>query len=93
MAITSDTGSIVFVVDDDSDVREGLKALLESIGIRCATFQSTAEFFRSVKYDRANCLILDVRIPGTDGLDFQKKLADALIDIPIIFITAHGIYR
>ena len=90
MAITSDTDSIVFVVDDDSDVCEGLKALLESVGIRCATFQSTAEFFRSVKYDRANCLILDVRMPGVDGLDFQKKLADALIDIPIIFITAHG---
>jgi FixJ family two-component response regulator len=90
MAITSDTDSIVFVVDDDSDVCEGLKALLESIGIRCATFQSTAEFLRSAKYERANCLILDVRMPGVDGLDFQKKLADALIDIPIIFITAHG---
>jgi FixJ family two-component response regulator len=90
MAITSDTDSIVFVVDDDCDVCEGLKALLESIGIRCATFQSTAEFLRSAKYDTANCLILDVRMPGTDGLDFQKKLTDALIDIPIIFITAHG---
>ena len=90
MAITSDTDSIVFVVDDDSDVCEGLKALLESVGIRCATFQSTAEFLRSAKYDSANCLILDVRMPGVDGLDFQKKLADALIDIPIIFITAHG---
>jgi FixJ family two-component response regulator len=90
MTITSDTDSIAFVVDDDSDVCEGLKALLESVGIRCATFQSTAEFLRSAKYDRANCLILDVRMPGADGLDFQKNLADALIDIPIIFITAHG---
>jgi FixJ family two-component response regulator len=90
MTITSDTDSIVFVVDDDSDVCEGLKALLESVGIRCATFQSTAEFLRSAKYDSANCLILDVRMPGVDGLDFQKKLADALIDIPIIFVTAHG---
>jgi FixJ family two-component response regulator len=90
MAITSETDSIVFVVDDDSDVREGLKALLESVGIRCVTFDSTAEFLRSAKYRKANCLILDVRMPGTDGLDFQKKLADALIDIPIIFITAHG---
>jgi FixJ family two-component response regulator len=90
MATTSNTDSIVFVVDDDSDVCEGLKALLESVGIRCATFQSTAEFLRSANYDKANCLILDVRMPGVDGLDFQKKLADALIDIPIIFITAHG---
>jgi FixJ family two-component response regulator len=90
MATTSDTDSVVFVVDDDPDVREGLKDLLESAGIRCATFQLTAEFLGSAKYDRANCLILDVRMPGTDGLDFQKKLADALIDIPIIFITAHG---
>ena len=90
MTITSDTDSIVFVVDDDSDVCEGLKALLESVGIRCATFQSTAEFLGSAKYDSANCLILDVRMPGVDGLDFQKKLADALIDIPIIFVTAHG---
>jgi FixJ family two-component response regulator len=77
-------------VDDDSDVCEGLKALLESVGIRCATFQSTAEFLRSAKYQRINCLILDVRVPGTGGLEFQKKLADALINIPIIFITAHG---
>ena len=52
MAITSDTDTIVFVVDDDSDVCEGLKALLESVGIRCVTFQSTAEFLRSAKYDK-----------------------------------------
>src|SRR5437763_10733769 len=90
MATSSDADAIVFVVDDDSDVREGLKGLLESAGIRCVAFQSTTEFLRGAKYERANCLILDVRMPGTDGLDFQKKLADALIDIPIIFITAHG---
>jgi FixJ family two-component response regulator len=90
MPVTSDTDSVVFVVDDDSDVREGLKGLLESAGIKCVTFQSTTEFLRGAKYQGANCLILDVRMPGTDGLDFQKKLADALIDIPIIFITAHG---
>src|SRR5947207_12071233 len=90
MATTSDTDSVVFVVDDDPDVREGLKGLLESVGIRCVIFQSTTEFLRGAKYERANCLILDVRMPGVDGLDFQKKLADALIDIPIIFITAHG---
>jgi FixJ family two-component response regulator len=84
------TDSIVFVVDDDSDVCEGLKGLLESVGLRCVTFQSTTEFLRGAKYERANCLILDVRMPGTDGLDFQKKLADALIDMPIIFITGHG---
>jgi FixJ family two-component response regulator len=90
MTINSDTESLISVVDDDSDVCEGLKALLESVGIRCATFQSTAEFLRSAKYQRTNCLILDVRIPGTGGLEFQKKLADALINVPIIFITAHG---
>jgi FixJ family two-component response regulator len=70
---------LISVVDDDSDVCEGLKALLESVGIKCAIFQSTAEFLRSAKYQRTNCLILDVRIPGTGGLEFQKQLADALI--------------
>lgn len=80
----------VFVVDDDEDVREGLKALLASVGLKSSTFRSTAEFLQSGLPDEASCLILDVRLPGLGGLDFQAELAAAKIDIPIIFITGHG---
>jgi FixJ family two-component response regulator len=82
--------SVVYVVDDDSDVRDGLSQLLESIGLACITLSSTAEFLRNRRIGDANCLILDVRLPGTSGLDFQKKLAEARINIPIIFITGHA---
>src|SRR5437763_15666267 len=81
MATSSDADAIVFVVDDDSDVREGLKGLLESAGIRCVAFQSTTEFLRVAKYERARCLILDVRMHGTDGRDLHKILSDAPITI------------
>jgi FixJ family two-component response regulator len=80
----------VFVVDDDEDVREGLKALLASVGLRSSAFRSTAEFLQSGPPGEASCLILDVRLPGLGGLDFQAELAAAKIDIPIIFITGHG---
>lgn len=81
---------IVFVVDDEADVREGVKDLLASVGLRSATFGSTAEFLQSKLPDEASCLILDVRLPGLGGLDFQAELAAAKISIPIIFITGHG---
>jgi RNA polymerase sigma factor (sigma-70 family) len=81
---------IVFVVDDEADVREGLRDLLASVGLRSAVFSSTAELLRSKPFDEVSCLILDVRLPGLGGLDFQAELTAAKIDIPIIFITGHG---
>jgi RNA polymerase sigma factor (sigma-70 family) len=86
----SESNPIVFVVDDDAYVREGLSDLLTSIGLRCATFGSTAEFLQSKPPNEVSCLILDVRLPGLGGLDFQTELAAAHIGIPIIFITGHG---
>jgi FixJ family two-component response regulator len=80
----------VFVVDDDADVREGLKTLLESMGLGCKVFGSTKDFLQEQRPDGASCLILDVRLPGSSGLDFQIELANGHIDIPIIFMTGHG---
>src|SRR5215472_1289962 len=82
--------AIVCVVDDDSDIRDGLKLLLESVGIACIAFSSTREFLESEQIGNANCLILDVRLPGGGGLDLQDELTKAQIKTPIIFITAHG---
>jgi RNA polymerase sigma factor (sigma-70 family) len=80
----------VCVVDDDSDIRDGLRLLLESIGITCVVFSSTKEFLESEQIGSANCLILDVRLPGAGGLDLQEELTRAQIKTPIIFITGHG---
>jgi len=81
---------IVFVVDDDAAVREAIQNLLESAGIRVETFSSGREFLARKPVTAPRCLILDVRLPGTSGLEFQRELADANIEIPIIFVTAHG---
>src|SRR4051812_14149906 len=81
---------IVYVVDDDWDIREGLKALFESLGLRSQTFESTEEFLQSKRPDEVSCLILDVKLPGLSGLDFQAELAEAKILTPIIVITGHG---
>ena len=83
-------GAIVCVVDDDSDIRDGVTLLLESVGITCIAFGSTREFLESEQIEKANCLILDVRLPGAGGLDLQAELGRAQIKTPIIFITAHG---
>jgi len=80
----------VYVVEDDPDVRDGLKDLFESVGLRSQTFDSTADFQRAKRPDDVSCLILDVRLPGLSGLDFQAELAEAKIVMPIIFITGHG---
>jgi RNA polymerase sigma factor (sigma-70 family) len=82
--------AIVCVVDDDSDIRDGVKLLLESVGITCIAFSSTRDFLESEQIESANCLILDVRLPGAGGLDLQADLTRAQIKTPIIFITAHG---
>jgi FixJ family two-component response regulator len=82
--------AIVFVVDDDVSVREGLGSLIRSAGLRVETFASAQKFLDSPRSDVASCLVLDVRLPGLSGLDLQKRMAQANIEIPIIFITGHG---
>src|SRR5580693_5904369 len=82
--------SIVFVVDDDASVRNALKSLIRSVGLQVELFGSAQEFLQSKRPDVPSCLILDIRLPGISGLDFQRKLAEAKIPIPIIFITGHG---
>jgi len=81
---------IVFVVDDDVAVCAAIKNLLESAGIRANTFCSPRDFLARKPVDVPGCLVLDVRLPGMSGMDFQRELAAANIEIPIIFITAHG---
>jgi FixJ family two-component response regulator len=82
--------SIVFIVDDDAGVRDAIQGLLRAEGWRSAAFESPEAFLASKIGDEPCCLVLDVRLPGINGLEFQKQLADAGIEIPIIFITAHG---
>src|SRR5712691_5807927 len=81
---------IVFVVDDDQSLREALRSLFRSVSLRVETFGSAADLLRSKLPDVASCLVLDVRLPGVSGLDFQAELAKANIHIPIIFMTGHG---
>jgi FixJ family two-component response regulator len=81
---------IVFVVDDDPSVRRAIKRLIGSVGLQAEVFASTQEFLRSKPPDAPSCLVLDIRLPGISGLDFQRELAAANTFIPIIFITAHG---
>ena len=83
-------GPTVFVVDDDAAVRASVQGLLKSVGLRSECFGTPEEFLRSKRPDQPSCLVLDVRLPGVNGLDFQRELADAGIRIPIIFITGHG---
>jgi FixJ family two-component response regulator len=80
----------VFVVDDDDLVRASIQGMLRSVGLRSETFGTPQDFLRTKRSVGPSCLILDVRLPGVSGLDFQRELADAGIQIPIIFITGHG---
>ena len=86
----SETDSMVFVVDDDAPMRESLKNLIRSVGLRVELFASAQEFLRSNHPDLPSCLVLDVRLPGLSGLDLQRRTGDAGIEIPIVFITGHG---
>jgi len=81
---------VVFVVDDDPSVSRAIKRLVESVGLRAELFGSAQEFLRNEDRDSANCLVVDIRLPGISGLDFQRELAAAGIHIPIVFITGHG---
>ena len=82
--------AIVFVVDDDEGMRQSLKNLIGSVGLQVKVFASAQEFLRSRLTDVPGCLVLDVRLPGLSGLDLQKRMAEAGMEIPIIFITGHG---
>jgi FixJ family two-component response regulator len=81
---------VVFVIDDDTSMREALRSLFRSVDLRVELFGSAAEFMQSSLPNVASCLVLDIRLPGVSGLDFQVELAEAGIRIPIIFMTGHG---
>src|SRR5713226_5414599 len=80
----------VFVIDDDAAVRASIQGLLKSVGLRSESFGTAQEFLRSKRPDGPSCLVLDVRLPGINGLGFQRELAEKGFRIPIIFITGHG---
>jgi FixJ family two-component response regulator len=80
----------VFIIDDDSGVRQAVQDLVESVGLRAESFATGQEFLNKKRTSDPSCLVLDVRLPQMSGLDFQRKLADFGMQIPIIFITAHG---
>jgi FixJ family two-component response regulator len=82
--------SVVFVIDDDVSVRDSLRSLFESVDLNVALFESADDFLQSERPDVPCCLVLDVRLPGRSGLEFQNELANAGTDMPIIFLTGHG---
>ncbi|SHF67319.1 two component transcriptional regulator, LuxR family [Kaistia soli DSM 19436] len=81
---------LVIVVDDDLGVREALSSLFRSVGLEVALFGSAAELLAAKLPDRPRCLVLDIRLPGVSGLDFQAQLANSALDMPIIFMTGYG---
>jgi FixJ family two-component response regulator len=89
-AEAEEADAIVLVIDDDSSMREALDGLLRSVGLRVKIFASAAELMRTTLPSAPSCLVLDIRLPGVSGLDFQVELAAAGIHIPIIFMTGHG---
>ena len=90
MNAAAESGPTVLVIDDDASLREALSRLFRSVGLNVKTFASAPEFLQHRRPDGPSCLVLDVRLPGLSGLDFQAELTKANIDIPIIFMTGHG---
>ena len=88
--MTPTAAPTVFVIDDDAGVRASIQGLLESAKLLCESFGTAEEFLRKKPPDGPSCLVLDVSLPGVNGLDLQRKLADAGVRIPIVFITGHG---
>jgi FixJ family two-component response regulator len=82
--------SMIAIVDDDPSVREGLGSLIRSVGLRVETFASAQEFLSRSGAETPSCLVLDLQMPGLNGLDLQKQMAEAEIEIPIVFLTGHG---
>ena len=81
---------IVFIIDDDRGMRQAIQDLVESVGLLAESFATGEEFLRRKRTDEPSCLVLDVRLPQMSGLDFQRRLSETGVQIPIIFITAHG---
>jgi FixJ family two-component response regulator len=81
---------VVYVIEDDGSLRDALKRLFGTVGLRAEAFASVADFLKVKQPDVPTCLVLDIRLPGTSGLDFQAELAKANVDIPIIFVTGYG---
>jgi FixJ family two-component response regulator len=90
MTIMGDDTAVVFVIDDDESIREALRSLLGTVGLSVMTFGSTRDFLDADRPDVPGCLVLDVRLPGISGLDFQRELGNSAINCPIIFISGHG---
>jgi FixJ family two-component response regulator len=86
----TDTDATVFVIDDDASIRDAVKGVVKSVGLRAETFASTQDFLRKWLPEGPSCLVLDVRMPGSSGLDFQRELTKGNIRIPIIFLTGYG---
>ena len=80
----------VYIIDDDASLRDALSSLFRSVGLRVQLFRSAPELLQSKLAETASCLVLDIRLPGVSGLDFQSELAKASIHVPIIFMTGHG---
>lgn len=86
----NDKNATIFVIDDDESIRDSIGSLLRSVGLRVQVFASTAEFLSGARQDVTCCLVLDVRLPKENGLEFQEYLRNAGMEIPIVFITAYG---
>jgi len=90
MSNRAEEQAVVFVIDDDEDLRDGLSNLLRSVGLQVKAFASAVDFLKSNLPDAPSCLVLDVRLPGVSGLDFQSELIRKNIGMPIVFMSAHG---
>jgi FixJ family two-component response regulator len=90
MPPASDEPPIVHVVDDDESLRQGLASLFHSVGFDARTYSSTEDFLQSDRLEAAGCIVLDIRLPGISGLDFQEQLAELGIRLPVILMTGHG---
>jgi FixJ family two-component response regulator len=88
--VTDKNYATVFIVDDDAGLRQAIHDLVESVGLRAQSFASGEDFLRAKHTSRPSCLVLDVRLPRMNGLDFQRRLVETGVEIPVIFITAHG---
>src|SRR5271157_3230571 len=90
MQESRESDAVIAIVDDDPSVREGLSSLIRSAGLQVETFASAQEFLARSGADAPSCLVLDLQLPGLSGLDLQKKMAEAGLEIPIVFLTGHG---
>lgn len=83
-------GPIVYVIDDDPSMRNAIEDLLQSVGLGIRVFPSAQEFLDAARPDAPGCIVLDVRLPGQSGLDFQRQISGTAMELPIVFITGHG---